>query len=202
VKRFLVSGEFLSGEFDMPIVVDGKTLLTYDDYVRIPEDLRRHEIIRGVHRVTPSPVTIHQRISVSLASQLVQQVVPAGHGVVLTAPMDVVLSETDVVQPDILVVLKDNSGVITEEHIRGAPDLTIEITSPSTRTRDLELKKELYESFGVSEYWVVRTHQQAVDRFILEGNTYGAAERFTEKLAFAARPGVAVDLNAVWTCCR
>ena len=116
----------------MSIVQDSRIKLTYEDYVRIPEDGKRHEIIDGDHYVTPRPFVYHQTVSGRLFVQLFRQVEERELGRVLCAPMDVLLSEVDIVQPDIVVVLKRNASIITKKNIQGSPDLLIEILSPST----------------------------------------------------------------------
>ncbi len=179
-------------------VINGKTLLTYSDYVLFPEDGRQHEIIGGVHHVTPSPVTKHQRISRRIQFQLYQQIEVPGRGEVFDAPMDLVLSDTDVVQPDLMVVLEKNRLIVTPKNIRGAPDLIVEITSPRTETRDLDLKKTLYQAHGVSEYWIVLTDEDAVDRFLLDEGSYRHDGQYRERIAFAGMDGVSVDLTSVW----
>lgn len=182
----------------MAKVVDGKTLLTYSDYVHFPEDGRQHEIIGGVHHVTPSPVTRHQRISRRIQFQLYQQIEVPGLGEIFNAPMDLVLSDTDVVQPDLMVVLEKNRLIVTPKNIRGRPDLVVEITSPATVKRDLELKKSLYQANEVPEYWIVRTDEDAVDRFLLEGGKYRHDGQFREEIVFGGMAGVTVDLTKVW----
>ena len=128
---------------------------TYDDFVHFPNDGKRHEIIDGEHYVTPSPNTRHQAISrnllVSIAVYLKQHPV----GEVFGAPFDVVLSDLDVVEPDLLYVSRERLDVLTADHVRGAPDLVVEILSPGTRRTDEITKRKLYERFGVQEYWVV-----------------------------------------------
>jgi Uma2 family endonuclease len=128
--------------------------LTCEDYLLLPED-RRYEIIDGELFMTPSPKTMHQRLIVKLF-RIIDDFVRKGElGEVFIAPYDVVLSKHDVVQPDIIFVSKERSGIITELNIQGSPDLVIEILSPSTKERDLVLKKKLYAAFGIKEYWIV-----------------------------------------------
>jgi Uma2 family endonuclease len=182
----------------MGIVRNGKTLLTYEDYVQIPEDGRRHEIIEGIHYVTPSPVTRHQRTSLAIAVQLYEQIERRGFGLVIDAPMDVLLSRVDVVQPDLLVVLNRNRRIVKRKNVRGSPDLIVEITSPSTVRRDLELKRSLYEKYRVLEYWIVHTHQNVVDRLVLGPRGYGHHGRCRRRIEFGGLPGVVVDLRQVW----
>ncbi len=130
--------------------------LTYDDFVHFPEDGKRHELIDGEHVVTPSPNAKHQSVSINLSSLLWAYVGAHHLGRVFAAPFDVVFSDFDVVEPDLLFVSQARQAdVLTAAHVRGAPDLVVEIGSPSTRKRDETTKRRLYERFGVAEYWVV-----------------------------------------------
>lgn len=128
---------------------------TCEDLVNFPADGKRHEIIDGEHYVTPSPNTKHQAVvgnlQLSIGTYLKQQ--PVGY--VFTAPFDVVFSDLDVVEPDLLYISTERLDVLTKAHVRGAPDLVVEILSPGTRRTDEVTKRKLYERFGVQEYWVV-----------------------------------------------
>ena len=128
---------------------------TYEDFLNFPNDGKRHEIIDGEHYVTPSPITKHQRVAVQLTFALAAYL--RGHpiGEVFAAPFDVVLSDLDVVEPDLLYISRERADILTDKHVRGAPDLVIEILSPGTRKTDELVKRKLYERFGVNEYWVV-----------------------------------------------
>lgn len=130
--------------------------LTYDDFVHFPDDGKRHELIDGEHYVTASPNLRHQRISgnlyLLLANWLEEH--PIGH--LYYAPVDAVLSDYDVVVPDLLYFSNERAEqVLTPLHARGAPDIVVEIASKGTRKRDETIKKRLYERVGVTEYWVV-----------------------------------------------
>jgi Uma2 family endonuclease len=129
--------------------------LTYDDFLCFPDDGRRHELIDGEHYVTPSPFERHQRVSVDLTLALGNHLRISRVGSLYVAPFDVVLSNHDVVEPDLLVILADQQDILTEKHVRGAPAILIEILSPGTRRRDETLKRDLYERAGVREYWMV-----------------------------------------------
>lgn len=132
------------------------TRLTYDDFVRFPDDGLRHELIDGVHYVTPSPVTRHQQLSgrLHLAIGSYLEAHPeAGH--LFYAPFDVIFSRWDVVEPDLIFVAADQLEILTDANVHGAPALVIEILSPGTRKRDLGIKRELFDRGGVREYWVV-----------------------------------------------
>lgn len=116
----------------------------------------RHELIDGVHFVTPTPITRHQ-VLVSRLWYEIESYLRANPaiGQVFGVPLDCVLSAYDVVEPDIILITHDQLGILTEKNVQGAPALVIEVLSPSTRRRDLGLKRQLFDRAGVCEYWVV-----------------------------------------------
>jgi Uma2 family endonuclease len=148
---------------------DGR--LTYEDFLLLPDDGLRHEIIDGEHYVTPSPNQRHQvlvgRLHLSLGAFLEDR---PDIGRLFLSPFDVVFSFHDVVEPDLVFVAADQLGILTAQNIQGTPALVIEILSPSTRKRDREIKRLLYERTGVREYWLVdpdvasvTVHRRAAD---------------------------------------
>ncbi len=139
---------------------------TYADYRNAPDD-RRYELLDGDLVVSPGPSTVHQRASINLVLLLGQATIVSGIGEVFAAPLDVVLSETDVVQPDLLFITNDRAHIITDENVRGAPDLVVEILSPSTAERDRTYKRALYAKFGVKEYWLVDPEAHSVTILLL-----------------------------------
>ncbi len=149
---------------------------TYDDYLLFPEDGRRHEIIDGEHLVTPSPNTRHQAVSRNLLFAIESFLRRSLIGEIYDAPFDVVLSESDVVQPDLLVVLKERSGIITDKNVRGAPDLVVEIISETTRRTDEIIKRKLYERHGVREYWIVDPELETAKVYRLAGEGFSPAK--------------------------
>jgi Uma2 family endonuclease len=141
------------------------TKLTCDDFLGFPgfeDDGQRHELIDGEHVVAPSPTTVHQRLVAELHLALVDVVHASGVGEVFLGPYDVVLSNHDVLEPDLLVVLADQADIVTDRHVRGAPGLVVEILSPGTRQRDETLKRAVYARSGVREYWMVDPDAQTV----------------------------------------
>ena len=133
-----------------------KLKFTYDDFLQFPDDGKRHELIDGDHYSTPSPNIRHQRISgnLTLTIDLWLQDHPLGE--IFYAPLDVILSNFDVVEPDLLFVSNERApALLAGEYVTGAPDLLIEIASPETRQRDETIKRRLYERWNVIEYWVV-----------------------------------------------
>ena len=142
------------------------TRLTYDDVLHFPDDGKRHEIIDGVHYVTASPNLRHQEVVGHLHGEIYLYL--KGHpevGRVSIAPLDVVLSRHDVVEPDVLFVAREQAEVLTEKNLQGPPSLAVEVLSPSTRKRDARLKRDLFERTGVREYWLVDPELDTVQVF-------------------------------------
>jgi len=150
--------------------------LTYDDFVLFPDDGKRHELIDGEHYVTPSPNLKHQAISRNLLTSIGSYLRNHPVGRIYAAPLDVVFSHFDVVEPDLLFVAETRREVLTAANVQGSPDLVVEIGSPSTRRRDEKLKHQLYERFGVSEYWVVDPDIDVVRVFRLVDGKYLRAD--------------------------
>ena len=137
--------------------------LTYDDFLLFPDDGKRHELIDGEHYVTPSPNTRHQRISGRLHLVIGNWLEAHPVGQLFYAPFDVVFSNFDVVEPDLLYMSNARATeILTVKHVAGVPELVIEIGSPGTRKRDETLKRRLYERTGVTEYWVVDPDLDAI----------------------------------------
>ena len=178
--------------------------LTYDDFVLFPDDGKRHEIIDGEHVVTPSPNVRHQvlvgRLFYDLEHYFRSQ--PQA-GQVFTAPLDVLLSLYDIVEPDLLVVTGDQAGILTEKNVQGPPALVIEVLSKSTRKRDAQTKRRLFERSGVREYWLVDPELDAVQVFrpTLEGRLARVVELTAEDgdvLTTPLLPGCQIDLRELF----
>jgi len=156
--------------------------LTYDDFVHFPDDGKRHELIDGSHYVTPSPNTRHQVISGRLLALIWAYLDVHPIGQVFQAPYDVVFSEVDVVEPDLLYVSNGRTAdVITPMHARGAPDLVVEIVSKGTRKRDETIKRHLYERDAVVEYWVVDPDVDVVRVYRRAGTVFGRPIELTRE---------------------
>ena len=163
------------------MVVTSKTIMrranvrfNYLDYLQLPED-KRYEILDGDLCVVPAPNIRHQTVSLNLAAALLQHVRANRLGHVLEAPCDVVLSDEDVLQPDILFVREERCGIIREANLQGAPDLVVEILSAGTRAKDLGIKKKTYARFGVQEYWVVDPESETVEVLLWNESGYASA---------------------------
>lgn len=142
-----------------------KRKLTYDDYLKIPDE-KRYELIEGELYMVPAPDFNHQIISRNIEFLLWDFVKKNRLGVVVHAPVDVVLTKEDVLQPDILFISNGRRHIITEKNVSGAPDLVIEILSPSTQERDKIVKRTLYAGHGVREYWIVDPAAKKVEVMI------------------------------------
>jgi len=178
--------------------------LTYDDFVLFPDDGKRHEIIDGEHYVTPSPNVRHQvlvrRLLYDLENYFRSQ--PQA-GEVFSAPLDVLLSPYDVVEPDLFVVTGDQAGILTEKNVQGPPALVIEVLSKSTRKRDAQTKRRLFERSGVREYWLVAPELDTVQVFrpSPEGRLARVVELTAEDgdvLTTPLLPGCQIDLRELF----
>jgi Uma2 family endonuclease len=162
--------------------VPADTRLTYDDFLLFPDDGKRHEIIDGVHYVTPSPNLRHQdlvgRLYLTIGTYLAAR---PGMGRLFLAPLDVVLSYYDVVEPDLLFVAASQKDILTEKNVQGPPALVIEVLSKRTRKRDAQIKRRLFERTGVQEYWLVDPELDAVQVFQpVDGRLQRVAELTSE----------------------
>lgn len=173
---------------------------TYRDYLNTPDDIR-YELIEGELLVMePAPTTSHQRVLINLTLMLAPFARDHGLGEVLISPTDVYLSDTNVLQPDLLFVSAARASIITERDTHGAPDLVVEIASPNTRRRDRGIKMEIYARYGVAEYWLVDPATGTVETLRLdEGQmvttgSYGGSDTFATPLL----PGLAVDLKKIF----
>jgi len=156
----------------MSVSVETSVKWTYDRMVsNLPPD-SRYEIIHNEIYAMPSPNTKHQRISRNLQFKLDSFVQQHKVGELFNAPFDVILDQDNTVQPDIIFVSTANAGIITDRAVEGVPDLLIEIISPSSFYRDSEIKKELYQKYGVKEYWIVDPANEIVEIFTLKDKKY------------------------------
>jgi len=177
---------------------------TYEEYCEFPEDGKRHELIDGDHYVTPAPLTKHQRIVANLHRLLGHVIHEKELGLVFSAPIDVLLSNVDVVQPDFLFVSKARLSIITEANIQGAPDLVVEILSESTRKNDEGIKRLLYERAQVQEYWIIDPTSESVKTFQLqEGRYHSPLELISAPTTIALTtpllPGLSVSLSEIFS---
>jgi len=175
--------------------------LTYEDYVLIPDDGRRHEILDGEHYVSPSPLTRHQLVLGRLYLRLGNFLEGRDLGTLLLAPTDVLLSPHDIVQPDLLFIAKRQSEILTEKNIQGAPALAVEILSDGTRHLDERVKLDRYERFGVGEYWLIDPKRQTARIYRREGDRLKLLSTLSkpkDPLTSPLFPGLAMPLAAIF----
>ncbi len=173
---------------------------TFEDYRLMPED-KRYEVIEGELLVTPAPNTRHQSILLRLILMVGTFVEAGSLGQVLPAPTDVILSQENVVQPDLLFVVKERQAIIDPAGgVLGAPDLVVEILSPTTASRDRVAKRELYARYGIREYWVVDPADMSVEVLV---ETPGGLETwrvFTcgSALSSPLLPGLHISIDKIF----
>lgn len=150
---------------------------TYDDYLRLPDDGNRYEVIRGHLYVTAAPAYAHQFAVLKVGRFFDEFVSPAELGVVLTAPFDILLPKGigTPVEPDVIFFRAGNEPRWGDQNFEGVPDLVVEVLSPSTRRRDLTVKLRAYRDAGVPEYWLVDPDVRAVVVYVLSPE-----KRYTE----------------------
>jgi Uma2 family endonuclease len=177
------------------MATEPKTQYTYADLERFPEDNLRREIIDGELIVTAAPATRHQQVVMTLAGELYQYVKSHG-GRVFPAPTDVFFSDTNVVEPDVLFVRPEHAAQVERKFVRSAPDVVVEVSSPSTRRLELIQKLELYERFDVPEYWYVDLQAERVEVYTLRPGGYGPPQILVrgDTLESGQAPGFALPV--------
>jgi Uma2 family endonuclease len=173
--------------------------LTYADYERMPADGFRHEIVEGEEYMTPAPNLDHQTVVGNAFRLIANHVAGRKLGRVFVAPTDVVLSKHDIVEPDVVFVSEKHLSILSEKNIQGAPDLVIEILSPSTAAEDRGRKLTMYDRTGVSEYWMIDPQGRTVEirefrstrrtRIYKEGQTFESVQL----------PGLTVRLEDIFS---
>jgi len=177
-----------------------RSRLTFRDLWQTPDDGNRWEIVHGEVHVSPPPDVAHQTTALNLASLLRAHARNLDLGDVWVAPIGVVLGKAIGVQPDIVYVAKERLDIVQEKAIFGAPDLVIEILSPSTATRDRGIKKEAYEQSGVAHYWMIDPKRHTLlalhlqsEGYVIEAEVNGAAQ-FRPQLF----PTLTIRLSEIW----
>ena len=175
-------------------------LYTYQDYLTLPDDGKRYEVIEGELYMSPAPAVTHQIILKRLLYMIEDFLVQNPLGELLPAPTDVILSEINVLQPDLLFVARENYEILTHENVRGAPDLVVEILSPGTAKRDRTSKLETYSQFGVAEYWIVDEEKQNVEVWRQQGRRLVCEAIFSanQTLKTSLLPGLEIALAQVF----
>ena len=177
-----------------------RVVLTYKDYEALPADGRRYEIHDGELSVTPAPNTEHQRVSRNLFVVLHRYVEERQLGEVLYAPIDVILADTSIVQPDIVFLDPSRSSAVSRRGIEGPPTLAVEIISPSTTGIDRTTKRQLYARYGVPYFWLVDPEARMIEALVLEAGTYARAVRASGQRPVGLPPFPELELvvDSLW----
>ena len=178
------------------------TRMTYEDYLELPDDGKRYEVIEGELVVNASPYTRHQRIVGRLYAALEYFCRDQRCGEAFVSPLDVVFADDLVLQPDVTVVSASRLHIVGDKNITGAPDLVIEVLSEGTRKLDELVKRKLYERYGVNEYWVVDPVIEAVKIYRRNGDSFTRVVEISVKTGGALTspllPGFSLDVNDVF----
>jgi Uma2 family endonuclease len=174
--------------------------LTYEDYAALPDDGKRYELHEGELSVTPAPGTRHQQILVNLTIVLAPHVKQRGIGTLLIAPLDCIMSDITVVQPDLLYVDDTRRDIVSARGVEGGPTLAVEILSPSTTQIDRRRKMTLYAKHEVTWYWIVDPDARAIEVYRLQADGYRLDARLdgTAPRALPPFPDLALDPAAIW----
>jgi len=178
----------------------GRIKLGWEDFLELPDDANRYELLDGALVMTPPPSVRHQIVLGNLYRVLDAHVRNAGLGTVLFAPLAVRLDETTIAEPDLVYVASDRAHLIGEQAINGAPDLLVEILSPSTAKRDRTIKCQLYARLGVEHYWLVDPKAERLETFERSGESYQPVsalegDRTVDPPRF---PGLRIELSSLW----
>jgi Uma2 family endonuclease len=175
-----------------------KQRLDYSDYASIPPDGKRYEILEGELYVTPAPSPLHQRISKRLQRKLEAYFEARSLGEVFDAPIDVILTPQDVVQPDLVVVA--DAAQVSQRAIEGAPTLVVESLSPSTRDHDRTVKARRYAALGIRHYWLVDPEASRLECYRAEAGSYVPVVQGegNASLSHPDWPGLTLTLGDLW----
>lgn len=181
------------------VTIEKKGKYTVEDYNKLPEGAP-YQLIGGELVMTPSPIPYHQDIILKLGSKLLSFIDNSNLGKVYIAPVDVYFSDTEVYQPDVIFISKKNLKIIGEKRIEGAPDIVIEVLSPSSAYYDLRLKKDLYEQSGVMEYWVVDPVQRKIEIFFNKQDSFEliTAVKNEGKVSSTVLKGFTISLQEIF----
>ena len=172
---------------------------TIEDLHAMPDDGLRYELIEGVIVVSPAPILAHQDVSKRLLQLVMPYETVHNLGWVYYAPTEVRLSPMTAVQPDLLFVSRARASVLRPTHVEGAPDLVVEILSPSTRRRDLVDKLAVYEAAGVREYWLADPAQRRFVAYTLANGRFEPIPQIGGIVRSAVLPGLEIDVTALFT---
>lgn len=182
------------------MVANRKARFLAEDIWDTPDDGNRYEVIDGELYVAPPSVREHQDASGELFGTIWSYLRDNPIGRIYHAPFGVILTGVNGVQPDLVYVSNERRAVLTHQGISGAPDLVVEILSPSTRTRDRGIKLRAYEAAGVIYYWIADPRARTLEERVLGEDGYGPPTiyRVGETFQPALFPGLSIDVARLW----
>jgi len=177
-----------------------RVILTYKEYEALPADGRRYELHEGELSVMPAPTPRHQEISGNLNEILRGHVKTRGLGKVFYSPIDCILSDITILQPDLLYLDPTRLHLVSTRGIEGPPTLVVEILSPSTAGADRSTKRQLYAKYGVPYYWIVDPEARAIEVHVLSEGRYQLAARMfgSEPVSLPPFPALAFAPASLW----
>ncbi|HSB70455.1 MAG TPA: Uma2 family endonuclease [Candidatus Methylomirabilis sp.] len=177
-----------------------RVILTYKDYEVLPADGRRYELHEGELSVTPAPNPQHQRIIGNLHVILWQHVKSRGLGEIFLAPIDCILGETTVVQPDLVYLDNSRLSIVSGRGLEGPPTLVVEVLSPTTTLIDRSTKRQLYARYGVHCYWIVDPDARVIEAYNLAEDGYQLTTRASgaEPVSLPPFPDLALVPASLW----
>ncbi len=178
----------------------GRVRFKATDIFDAPEDSLRYEVIDGDLFMTPAPNWLHQSALMQLGLLVGGWVYEHDLGWVVSAPVGVVLDDEDGVQPDMIFISRERASIISERGVEGAPDLVVEVLSPSTEARDRGIKMRRYAAAGVPHYWLLNPKTRAIEPFILGANGYEPAGVYGPGTVFRPSlfPGLEISVDRLW----
>jgi len=190
----------LQEDLMVPPLLEKKKAWTYKDYLTLPEDNNLYEIIDGELYMTPAPTPLHQKVSHNLQRLLGNFVKQHDRGDIYPAPVDVVFDSSNIVQPDIIFISRENRSIVKEKNIQGAPDLVIEIVSPGTFQKDRVFKMKIYARYGVKNLWLIDPHNRTLEAFELDKETYRLVDALAGEEIFRPSlfPDLTIPLKEIW----
>jgi len=179
----------------------GRVRFKATDIWDVPDDNLRYEVIDGELFMTPAPSWQHQEALMKLALIIGAWVYSHDLGRVVQSPVGVVLDEEDGVQPDLIFISRERASIISDRGVEGAPDLVVEVLSPSTEARDRGVKMRRYAVAGVAHYWLLDLRKRALEPYILGENGYEPAGVFGPGDVFRPSlfPGLEIPLDSLWS---
>jgi len=182
------------------LAVEKKKKYTADDYMMLEEGAP-FQLINNELVMSPSPIPLHQQVVFALSEVIVLYNIKIGRkGQWMYAPADVKFDEGNILQPDIFYISEERKSDLIKERIEGAPDLVIEILSPSTAYYDLRQKKNIYEKFGVKEYIIIDPIEQNAEIYTLKEGVYFLHQKAenNESINSSLLPGFGIELGKLF----